>query len=364
MRVAAARRDRRRGRGGGGRDTTRLARGRLARSRDAALHLFDDDRLAACRAKSSGAPCPARPDASSASVFDGAAPKVFSPLLFVSFMRLSKRPGSGYLSVRSRWTGRRSSSVAAATGGSTVPFDRYAASRRTLYRKAALASPAPSAACITFVLPNAKSNWREAKRFIRAMAASASPKRPLARRSSLAVPSAAPSLAWMSASDVAAADRRLDLGRSRHDEPGFVDDRQELQRVVLHDARRPRSARSDGASAFVLKPRENACFRAASATVARARAVVQTPRPGSLRRRSGTTSPPGDSAKRIIASGAPFSPVTMQVRCDPILSGFMRAQPSFHDDAAALLRAGLTPRRSVVSGLRLLGSAPPRSSRP
>jgi hypothetical protein len=56
--------------------------------------------------------------------------------------------------------------AAAGAEGVATPV-RNCVKRSAFARKAALASPAMSAACITFVLPSAKSNWREAKILIR-----------------------------------------------------------------------------------------------------------------------------------------------------------------------------------------------------
>src|ERR1700744_2403885 len=54
------------------------------------------------------------------------------------------------------------------------------------------------------------------------------------------------------------------------------------------------------------------------------RADTQTPRPGSLRRMSGTTAPSGERQKGIIASGGPLRPVTAQVRSGASRSALAR----------------------------------------
>jgi hypothetical protein len=176
-----------------GRDRRGLADGRLTGARDAPLHhFFDDDRFASAMRKALADHPLFDRTLQMQGLRGGRAQSLFTSIVRIghaSFQVPGLCPSVGSAST----DGSPPSSVMAAMGGLPAPFDRYWARRRTLYRNAALASPAPSAACITFVLPNAKSNWLEEKRFIRAIRSSAAPKRARAIRSSLAVPSADPS---------------------------------------------------------------------------------------------------------------------------------------------------------------------------
>ena len=86
-------------------------------------------------------------------------------------------------------------------------------------------------------------------------------------------------------------------------------------------ASRAAASRSDPAdrarpTALSRRPREKSCFLTAWATSARDR-PTQTPRPGNLRLRSGTTALSGPRTKRIRSSGARVSRVTTQVRSGP-----------------------------------------------
>ena len=136
-----------------------------------------------------------------------------------------------------------------------------------------------SAACITFALPNAKSNWREEKTLTRATASGL--RAGLAREGlgSLGGPVRRAVAGLNERRDAARRDRRVDLERSRDDKAGFVGDRQRLQRVALQQ-RVDRLGEPAGASALARNARENACSpppdsrsRSSAASTRRGRAV-------------------------------------------------------------------------------------------
>ena len=198
-------------------------------------------------------------------------------------MRLSKCPGSAR-SVGSASSGRRRrrSSVLAADGR----VSRYVRSvlRRAggRKRKAALASPAPSAACITFVLPNAKSNWPEEKRFIRAIG-SASAERPRASLLQFAPPRRRPRRARGSAPTTPPPrDRRLDLRRARSTPgPPCWRSTETAAHPVRSSRRRSRGQIGRRGGLGLESARKGLPLRTASATTAKL-SFVQTPRPGQL----------------------------------------------------------------------------------
>ena len=119
---------------------------------------------------------------------------------------------------------------------------------------------------------------------------------------------AAPSLAWISAATPPAPDRRLDLGaRRRRPGPALLTSDRNCSASL---SRRPSTASARTPAASDLGPKRRAktpAWRPRCCTVAELNRV-QTPRPGSLRRMSGTTTPSADSAKRSIASGDAFRP--------------------------------------------------------
>src|SRR5947199_4586420 len=92
-----------------------------------------------------------------------------------------------------------------------------------------------------------------------------------------------------------------------------------------------------------LNPRLNWLRRTASATLAR-EAVIQRPRPGSLRLRSGTTSPWGERTKRISSSTGRTSRLTAHIRVFADLS--VRGPLSSSGSTMASMR-GASPDRSL-----------------
>ena len=73
------------------------------------------------------------------------------------------------------------------------------------------------------------------------------------------------------------------------------------------------SGRVAGAASLVLADLENRPFFAAVSTLSRS-AATHMPRPGSLRARSGVTTPSGPATNRISASSAMTWPETMSRR--------------------------------------------------
>ncbi len=141
---------------------------------------------------------------------------------------------------------------------------------------------------------------------MRATAAAASPSRLLSACSRLAAPSAAPSDAWIRAANPPFRDRRIDLESAGDDEARLVRHRQRLQRVAFEQGVH-RVGEIGRASALARKARENAPLAAARRTASALR-LVQTPRPGSLRRMSGTTAPSGREREAQHRLGRTFGP--------------------------------------------------------
>src|SRR5215468_2786784 len=146
----------------------------------------------------------------------------------------------------------------------------------------------------------------------------------------------------------------LDLGKTGHDLAAIASASTAL-RIISFSV----SAGSVAATRTSrLNPRLNWLRRTASATLAR-EAVIQRPRPGSLRLRSGTTSPCGEMTKRISSSTGLTSRLTAHIR---VVADLVRGPLSSSPSTMASMRGAFSCRalsgRLVFGGLglrRLLG---------
>src|SRR5262245_39690662 len=175
--------------------------------------------------------------------------------------------------------------------------------------------------------------------------------------SNLRIPSAAPSEAWIRAStcDLACppASASSTLAKPETTWPALA------AMASASIALRTKSvsvseARVCAARTSRLNPRLNWLRRTASATLAR-EAVIQRPRPGSLRLRSGTTTPSGERTKRISSSTGRTSRLTAHIRIVADLP--VRGPLSSSGSTMASMR-GASPgyslsRRLVFGGRRL-----------
>src|SRR5689334_25158804 len=174
--------------------------------------------------------------------------------------------------------------------------------------------------------------------------------------SNLRIPSAAPSEAWINAIAFRPASASSTLAKPATTWPALA--AMASASTALRTSRFSVSeARLGAARTSRLNPLVNWLRRTASATRAR-EAVIQRPRPGSLRLRSGTTSPCGHRTKRISSSTGRTSRLTAHIR---IVADSVRGPLSSLGSAMASMRgasSGYLSGRLVFGGFglhRLLG---------